>query len=262
MNKIPALLLCLFWNSLFFSCQDLKYEKQNLPLLREVLLLQVNYHSQSLHKNNKVQYPYDEFVCESFVKSFVSNFNLNTNHFKIKAPFLDLTGNTGQNQKVAADLLQPAYLREQKDFIEHLGIMGLIDQQKIPAEKIKKLLTDYQASSYLVLDFQSSVWQQDFMGSLQVFSATGEQVFHYGLKNKNSKYIIYDSNSPYVIRDNEFFKQKLDPTSTHTKEIRNIYRDLGKVIAEDLKKVVAKLEREIKKLTKATLKKKQKHKRE
>ena len=258
MSKLHSLFLFLFLSSLFVSCQDIKYDKQKISLLREVLLLQVSYDSQSLNKNNVVQYPYDEFICESFVKSLVSNFNLNTNGFNIKAPFFDI-GKSEQN--LEEDLLKSTYLRQQKDFIDNMGTIGLIDHQKIPAKEIEKLLAKHQSSSYLVIDFKSSVWRQDFSGSFKIFSKKGEMIFHYGLKNKNSKYIIYDATSPYVIRDNEFFKQELDKTSTHVKEIKNIYSDLGREIAKNFKKITIKLDKQIKKLEKQIKRKKQKNRR-
>ena len=242
MSKLHYLFFLLLIG-FFVSCEDVRYHKDKASLLRNVLLLQMNYDSQSLDKENHVYYPYDEFVCEHFVRGLTTHFNSNTNNFSLQIP----TFTFSKADEKSSKLLKNTYLRDEKEFLNNLGIVGLVDHTQIPKKLIKEILSNYQATSYLVINFNTSVWRQDFSGNLQVFSPDGEMIFHYGIKKKNSKYIIYDSASPYLIRENSFFQQDINQTSTHAKEIQHMYNDLGKVIANSLKKIMTRVDKKLRK---------------
>lgn len=270
LNSLNWLVVALIVSGMFISCRNFHYDKTKISQVKNILLLQVNYHSASLDKKNVVRYPYDEFICESFLDGFVSNFNANTNGFKIQSSLLNevpsailrqktsLSSNVNETNSVNPSpqySKQISYLRDESQFVDGIGVLGIIDHQKIPIDQMRQILSNNQCSSYLVIDFTSSIWKQDFSGQLQVFSASGKNIFTYRLKNKNSKYIIYDPHSPYVIKENEFFRQKLDRNSSHETEIAMIYCDLGKIVAQSLNDVTFKMDRHLQKQIKRSSKK-------
>lgn len=200
---------------LFFSCDNFSYTESFKKFFKnkdkvKVLLLSSEF---SLIKPNQkdIPYPYQDFVVDSYINSFLSNLNKN-------------------NSPLQVDVFESKEKKIDDSKVFYASSVDLVDNKK--EDQIKKILNDKQYTLYAKIDASYSVWQQKVIGKINIFDDKSK-VFEYRI-SKQSKEILLDKNSPYAIREENFFYLPNDKNETHANAIIKVFGKIGKSTANDI----------------------------
>lgn len=200
---------------LFFNCNNFSYNESFKKFFEskdkvKILLLSSEF---SLIKPNQkdIPYPYQGFVVDSYINSFLNTLNKNSSPLQV-------------------DIFESEEKKNNNSKVFYASSINLVDNKK--KDQIKKILNDKEYKFYAKIDASYSVWQQKVIGKINIFDDKSK-VFEYRI-NKQSKEIILDKNSPYAIREKNFFHLPNDKNETHANAIVKIFEKMGKSSADDI----------------------------
>ena len=190
--------------------------KKKFLSVESLYLASVKINARCIEVRDKVPYPNINFIGEPFRRGFVAGFTRICPQVRLISNVFheQLSGYSGK----AIYGTDFAYLENN------------LDWRRLTPRDIPLVFSNIGHSFPLVLDLQTSIWEQSLRGSYSLF--LGDQKWHKGRVKVISKHVIKDEYSPYISTYDEIFG--IYPEGTHREEIEKIYTELGERVGEQI----------------------------
>lgn len=174
-------------------------------------------------KSDLVPYPNVDFAIPSFVEGFVESFNEQQE---------DLPSDTQMFPPIQSPSLNNDAFKAAVSGNRYAFLKNNFDYLKLDGDSKQSLLQKSFSDFWLSIDAKTNLWQQRMWGTAAVY--LNGRVFYKKSFSVVSKRIILDKNSPYV---SSLDKQlNIEAKGDYQDEIKSIYKDIGKLLAKQLKK--------------------------
>ncbi len=208
---------------IIYSCsqyREFRYEyidRSQVTEIRSLYLLGVEIESTSTDsKENNVLFYSTLFVKDQFLDSFIKTFNSGTNTFKLS-------------------LMEKEKLIDLQDSLLKENIrVGFYNDTPLPlavkGRWIKEMNSVLGGDGYVIIRMKTSVWEQNAKGFFKVYNGNGKVIWREQI-NDFSPYIVFDQESPYLIKNKQMESKSVD--NSYYEELKKIYEVLGSILARE-----------------------------